>query len=85
MERRWLDADKSVVGQTSILLRGIGLILKMDRSNSYVETYLIVSGFELARVNYGELRTSNPVFAKAEKHRDLDAFHRICAEMIGGR
>jgi len=57
----------------------------MDRSNTYVETYLIVSGFELARANYGELRTSNPVFANAEKHHDLEAFHRIYAEMIGGR
>jgi hypothetical protein len=56
---------------------GIGLILKMDRSNTYVETYLIVSGFELARANYGELPTSNPVFANAEKHHDLEAFHRI--------
>ena len=78
-QKRWyVRADKHSVA-------GIGLILKMDRSNSYVETYLIVSGFELARVNYGELRTSNPVFAKAEKHRDFDAFHRICAKMIGGR
>jgi DNA invertase Pin-like site-specific DNA recombinase len=62
---------------------GVGLILQMDRSNTFVDTYLIVSGFDLARVNYGELRISNPIFAMAEKHRNLEAFHRICAEMIG--
>jgi DNA invertase Pin-like site-specific DNA recombinase len=75
-QKRWyVRADKQSVA-------GIGLILKMDRSNTFVETYLIVSGFELARVNYGELRTSNPVFASAQKHSDLEAFHRICAEMV---
>jgi hypothetical protein len=43
---------------------------------------LIVSGFELARVSYGELRISNPIFASAEKYPDLEGFHRMCAEMI---
>ena len=78
-QKRWfVRADKRSVA-------GICLILKMDRSNTYVETYLVVSGYDLARVNYRELRTSNPVFAKAEKYQNLDAFHRTCAEMIGGR
>lgn len=74
--KRWyVRADKHSVA-------GIGLILKMDRSNTYVETYLIVSGYELAQVNYGELRTSNPVFARAQQHSDLEGFHRMCAEMM---
>lgn len=75
-QKRWyVRADKRSVA-------GIGLILKMDRSNTYVETYVIVSGYELARVNHGELRISNPVFANAEKHPDLEAFHQTCAKMM---
>lgn len=76
-QQRWyVRADKKSVA-------GIGLILKLDRSNTFVETYLVVSGFELAQVNYGELRISNPIFRRADKHQDLEAFHQMCAEMIG--
>lgn len=61
------------------------LIFKMNASNTCVGEYCCIPSAELAAARVSRLRMSNPIFLKATRHENLEAFYVICAERIGDR
>jgi hypothetical protein len=52
----------------------------MDASNTIIAEYLLIPSAELAAARVSRLRMSNPIFLKATRRANLDAFYRLCAE-----
>ena len=60
------------------------LVVRMDATNTMIGSYYLLPTAELFQRSRRFLRMSNPVFARACRYEDLDAFCQICAGASDG-